>query len=724
MVHARAHRFRRLAPLVIALVLLGGSGAASAQRMPALRTVRYHGYAVRIPRSWPVFDLSRDPRTCVRFDRHALYLGDPSSEQSCPAHAVGRTEAILVAPAAASAARSAQTPARAVLADGAATTFEVPAAGVLVTATWSHDRKTVQQALHRSSLPAPRSVRSVAPEPGARAAAVPHSQPHQAGEVYTGLGFDACSAPSTQTMSAWQSSPYRAIGVYVGGINAACSQPNLSASWVGTEVAAGWHLILTYVGLQAPSNSCGCAGITPSQASTEGTAAADDAVGDAQSLGIPAGNPIYDDMENYSRGATNSSAVLAYLSAWTSELHAEGYLSGVYSNADSGITDLVNANDTGYVEPDDIWIADWNGEQSTSDAYVPASDWANHQRLHQYRGGHNETYGGDTINIDGDYLDGATATNTTGTPPPPPPPTLAVSPTSTGATSLTAKWSAGAGLASWLALAGSSAGALTPVGRTTAHGTAAQLTLRTAAPYFAVQALGSSGQVLANSSTVATPSFLALYGRSAFVSQSTGVGGLPAGCYTAAACHVATTITVGRTTVARTGTELIPQDGTGILYFKLTPQGRGLLAHARGARLGVLVSARDSSGSTATASLTLIPFSTSGRGPRRSVSQSQAIRIVGYTDFVYARGAGGILAACTGVAPCSISARLTVGRTTIASTRPELVGGDELGYLIFSLTSGGRSMLTHASGNQLGMHLELSDGSSVASGSIALVQFS
>ena len=80
----------------------------------------------------------------------------------------------------------------------------------------------------------------------------------------------------------------------------------------------------------------------------------------------------------------------------------------MYSSAASGISDLVAAYGTGYLEPDDIWIGDWNGRQTTSDPYVPSGDWANHQRLHQYRGGHNETYGGVTINIDNDYLDGAT----------------------------------------------------------------------------------------------------------------------------------------------------------------------------------------------------------------------------------------------------------------------------------------------------------------------------
>jgi Rv2525c-like, glycoside hydrolase-like domain len=49
------------------------------------------------------------------------------------------------------------------------------------------------------------------------------------------------------------------------------------------------------------------------------------------------------DMEGYSRSRTNTSAVLTFLAAWTSHLHAQGYKSGVYGNADSGISDLAAA---------------------------------------------------------------------------------------------------------------------------------------------------------------------------------------------------------------------------------------------------------------------------------------------------------------------------------------------------------------------------------------------
>ena len=55
--------------------------------------------------------------------------------------------------------------------------------------------------------------------------------------------------------------------------------------------------------------------------------------------------------------------------------------------------------------PDIIYDALWNGEANTQDPAVPATDWARHQRIHQYLGGQNASYGGDTINIDRDYLD-------------------------------------------------------------------------------------------------------------------------------------------------------------------------------------------------------------------------------------------------------------------------------------------------------------------------------
>jgi glycoside hydrolase-like protein len=314
----------------------------------AARTVHFDGRDAQVPAGWPVYRLAERPHTCVRLDRRAVYLGRPSPRQRCPSHAVGRRRAIVFEP---TAARSA----------------------------------------------------------GASAVQAPIPTTVAGGVTFRGLGFDACAAPSTRAMAAWRSSPYRAIGVYIGGINRACAQPNLTTTWVGEQVAAGWHLIPTYVGLQAPTSSCSdCAKLSASKAGAQGTAAAVDAVLEAQSVGMGPGSPIYFDMEAYTRTSSATSATLSFLSAWTTELHAEGYVSGVYSSSASGIADLARAIGSSYALPDHVWTANWNGAQNTADPFLPADAWANHQRIHQYRGGHNETHGLVTINIDNDYLDAAT----------------------------------------------------------------------------------------------------------------------------------------------------------------------------------------------------------------------------------------------------------------------------------------------------------------------------
>jgi hypothetical protein len=392
---------RRVA--LLALLIGGGiSNASAALAASSTKLVRYHGFSVSVPRSWPVYDLGRAPTTCVRFNRHAVYLGVPGRTQRCPAHSIGRTESILVSPLSAA---GAGADARSLPLEGAATV--VHRRGLSIAATWGRDPGQIARAL---GLRGPLRPAAAARGPAAHLAAAPTA--HAAGVTYTGRGFDACSAPSTQVMSDWASSPYRAIGIYIGGANMGCSQPNLTASWVRAEAAAGWRFIPTYVGLQAPATSCGCATITPSKAAAQGTAAASDAVTQAQLVGIGKGNPIYFDMEAY--GPSGSSTALSFLAAWTAGLHAAGYLSGVYSSGASGISDLVNQYGTTYQEPNDLWIADWNGSRTVSDPYVPSADWATHQRVHQYDGGANVTYGGDTINIDGDYLDGATAGPGTG----------------------------------------------------------------------------------------------------------------------------------------------------------------------------------------------------------------------------------------------------------------------------------------------------------------------
>ena len=67
---------------------------------PGFKVVRFAGYTIRVPASWPVYRLDRDPSRCVRYDRHAVYLGQPGANQQCPAHLVGRTATISIQAAA------------------------------------------------------------------------------------------------------------------------------------------------------------------------------------------------------------------------------------------------------------------------------------------------------------------------------------------------------------------------------------------------------------------------------------------------------------------------------------------------------------------------------------------------------------------------------------------------------------------------------------------------
>jgi hypothetical protein len=65
---------------------------------PQTQVIKYLGLQFVVPAAWPVYDLSTVPRTCVRVDVHAVYLGPPGAEQDCPAHLVGHTEAIVLQP--------------------------------------------------------------------------------------------------------------------------------------------------------------------------------------------------------------------------------------------------------------------------------------------------------------------------------------------------------------------------------------------------------------------------------------------------------------------------------------------------------------------------------------------------------------------------------------------------------------------------------------------------
>jgi hypothetical protein len=60
----------------------------------------------------------------------------------------------------------------------------------------------------------------------------------------------------------------------------------------------------------------------------------------------------------------------------------------------------------------------------------------------------------------------------------------------------------------------------------------------------------------------------------------------------------------------------------------------------------------------------------------------------------------------------------------IARTEPENLGANQMGYLIFSLTPRGRTLLTRARGNQLGAQLTLTNAGASTTTRIVLIRFS
>jgi hypothetical protein len=695
----------------------------------------------------------------VRFDRHAVYLGQPGPAQSCPAQAAGRTEAILVSPLAAHASQAGPagagilpaTSARSALVHGSAAQLKDGAHGVLVTVTWGQHPAVIERALGRRTLSGltvttnePRSPLATHPVHAAgnlahtAAATVPAQPiptqptptqptpappiPAQPGAVYTGLGIDTCATPSASQMAAWGVSPYRAVGVYVGGANMACSQSNLTATWVSVESAAGWHIIPIYVGLQSPGNSCGCAAISPSQAASQGAAAATDAVLHAEAVGIGPGNPIYYDMEAYPGTTAQTTTVLAFLAAWTTQLHASGFKSGVYSSADSGISDLAVQYGTAYVEPDDLWIADWNGVANTVEATVPAADWAAHQRLHQYSGSSNATYGGATLNIDGDYLDGATAAAGSATTPAAEIPlTLGVAASANGAIDLYPNWPGVSGIAAWQVLAGPNPAALAATGSQFPANSSGPIVINNAYPYFAVWAIGSAGQTMGGSSILATPAHVSIYGNDVFV-PSRGLIGVPVSCFGIAPCAVRTTVTSGRSTLATTGPEYIVAGG-GYAFFTLSARERTAIARASHHQIAVNVSITDTSGHSATRPMELVSFATSGASPHSTATASPSVRIIGTADFVSSGWIGAILVACLSSAPCQATTAITVGRQTIARSTPQTVGVGEVGNLFFTLTAAGHQLLMRTNTNQLPVKVQIHAAGQTATAQLTLVAF-
>lgn len=230
--------------------------------------------------------------------------------------------------------------------------------------------------------------------------------------VMQGQGFDACTAPSTTSMQKWWSgTPWSWIGVYIGGNSRACSQPNLTSSWFNTTYAQGWRYELLWVGPQAPCTSfphrfSSDTATAYQQGKTEAIAAYNALK--ALGFGTAQDTPVTYDMEAFSNSSSCRAAVKSFMQGWVDQLAvAPAQVSGVYGSAcGTYLSDYASLARP----PRFINAADWDLDHSTWNlSCISSGYWVNSQRFKQFRGGHNETWGGVTINIDSNCANGPTA---------------------------------------------------------------------------------------------------------------------------------------------------------------------------------------------------------------------------------------------------------------------------------------------------------------------------
>jgi hypothetical protein len=232
-------------------------------------------------------------------------------------------------------------------------------------------------------------------------------------------GFDKCTAATVSQMQTWwDNSPLYDVNIYFSGRNRGCTQALLTAAWVDQVSKMGWGLIPTVVGYQAPctsSTTTAKLSFDAAVAETQGRGEADIAITDANNLGLTQGTVLYYDMERYDETAATPgcrTAVKAFLKGWTDRLKERGYISGVYGSPTNAVADWTTIPEASRM--DAVWLARYDNVPSVwyyapPSPAIPDGFWMNHQRIKQWQGPHNETWGGVTFNIDGDIADGPVA---------------------------------------------------------------------------------------------------------------------------------------------------------------------------------------------------------------------------------------------------------------------------------------------------------------------------
>jgi photosystem II stability/assembly factor-like uncharacterized protein/uncharacterized protein (DUF2141 family) len=234
-----------------------------------------------------------------------------------------------------------------------------------------------------------------------------------------GQGFDMCEIATLEELTEWfTNSPYKVVNLYIGGVSRACSNKSLTGSYLQSLTTQGWRFIPTWVAYQANcTNYYYKIPINTTDAYNLGVSEADAALAKAASLGLTEGDQsgtiLYYDLEGFD--VTNPSCVKSvqyFIKGWSKQLRSRGNIAGLYSNGSilNEINKMALAD-----QPDVIWPAHWiystyNASATVWNVYnLSNSVWSNHQRIRQYTGGHNETWGVITLKIDSNVIDGMTA---------------------------------------------------------------------------------------------------------------------------------------------------------------------------------------------------------------------------------------------------------------------------------------------------------------------------
>ena len=178
----------------------------------------------------------------------------------------------------------------------------------------------------------------------------------------------------------------------------------------------GWKFIPLDVGLQAP-----CADRTKHPMSRDLTKAQKQ--GQVGRQGGPAqrreagicllGSALYSDIESFSSTDVGcADAVRSYLTGWTPHFITAVTSPGSTATCSPRCGDSPTAtSDARFARPDVVWSAQWDRRTAlTGWSDVPDHHWPAGQRIKQYIGDHDESYGGYRVNIDSNAIDAPVAT--------------------------------------------------------------------------------------------------------------------------------------------------------------------------------------------------------------------------------------------------------------------------------------------------------------------------